>query len=289
MVAFSTLLAAFAAFVPSLAAPAPAVPIERDVALSERGPHDFILGAENRLGRRSAINYNQDYTTGGSVNYSPSSTGFSVNWSNANDFVVGVGWQTGTTSPITFGGSFSVSGGTGLLTVYGWTTNPLVEYYVMEDYSNPPTQGTIKGTFTSDGSTYTVWENTRTNEPSIVGTATFNQYISIRSSTRTSGTVTIQNHFQEWASLGMNLGTMNYQVMAVEGWSSSGSASQSVSNTGSGSTNGTTGTGGGNGGGNGGGSVAQWGQCGGQGWTGATACVSPYKCTVINPYYSQCL
>ncbi|KAF7432982.1 hypothetical protein PC9H_004926 [Pleurotus ostreatus] len=32
-----------------------------------------------------------------------------------------------------------------------------------------------------------------------------------------------------------------------------------------------------------------WGQCGGQGWTGPTACVSGYTCTVSNPYYSQCL
>ncbi|KAF3181706.1 hypothetical protein EYR41_007659 [Orbilia oligospora] len=33
----------------------------------------------------------------------------------------------------------------------------------------------------------------------------------------------------------------------------------------------------------------QWGQCGGIGWTGPTACVSPYTCQVGNPYYSQCL
>ncbi|KAF8589502.1 carbohydrate-binding module family 1 protein [Ramaria rubella] len=32
-----------------------------------------------------------------------------------------------------------------------------------------------------------------------------------------------------------------------------------------------------------------WGQCGGQGWTGATTCVSGYVCTVSNQYYSQCL
>jgi cellulose 1,4-beta-cellobiosidase len=32
-----------------------------------------------------------------------------------------------------------------------------------------------------------------------------------------------------------------------------------------------------------------WGQCGGIGWTGPTTCKSPYKCTVSNPYYSQCL
>nr|AAC26489.1 cellulose-binding beta-glucosidase [Phanerodontia chrysosporium] len=30
-------------------------------------------------------------------------------------------------------------------------------------------------------------------------------------------------------------------------------------------------------------------QCGGIGWTGATTCVSGATCTVLNPYYSQCL
>ncbi|KAL7279304.1 hypothetical protein ACG7TL_007145 [Trametes sanguinea] len=33
----------------------------------------------------------------------------------------------------------------------------------------------------------------------------------------------------------------------------------------------------------------EWGQCGGIGWTGATTCVAGTVCTVINPYYSQCL
>ncbi|KAG8864855.1 hypothetical protein FRB96_003441 [Tulasnella sp. 330] len=33
----------------------------------------------------------------------------------------------------------------------------------------------------------------------------------------------------------------------------------------------------------------EYSQCGGIGYTGATTCVSPYVCTVINPYYSQCL
>ncbi|KAF8588460.1 carbohydrate esterase family 16 protein [Ramaria rubella] len=32
-----------------------------------------------------------------------------------------------------------------------------------------------------------------------------------------------------------------------------------------------------------------WEQCGGQGWTGGTVCVSGYQCIVSNPYYSQCL
>ncbi|KAG8991072.1 hypothetical protein FRB90_001481 [Tulasnella sp. 427] len=32
-----------------------------------------------------------------------------------------------------------------------------------------------------------------------------------------------------------------------------------------------------------------WGQCGGQGWTGATTCVAGSTCVYSNPYYSQCL
>ena len=31
------------------------------------------------------------------------------------------------------------------------------------------------------------------------------------------------------------------------------------------------------------------GQCGGNGWTGATSCVSGYTCTKINDWYHQCL
>jgi len=38
-----------------------------------------------------------------------------------------------------------------------------------------------------------------------------------------------------------------------------------------------------------GGTVPQWGQCGGIGYTGATACVSGFTCKALNPYYSQCL
>jgi endo-1,4-beta-xylanase len=102
----------------------------------------------------------------------------------------------------------------------GWSTNPLVEYYINEEANdfnlgtaNPGT--THKGTVVSDGSTYDIYEHTQVNQPSIIGTATFNQYLSVRQNKRTSGSVTVQNHVNAWAALGMNLGTMNYQVMAV--------------------------------------------------------------------------
>lgn len=155
----------------------------------------------------------------------------------------------------------------------------------METNVGISTGGTQKGTFTSDGGTYTVWEHQQVNQPSIVGTATFNQYISIRNSARTSGTVTIQNHFNEWASLGMSLGTLNYQVVAVESWSGSGSAQQSVSNTGGTATTTTTTAASSTGTGT---CSALYGQCGGIGWQGPTCCASG-TCKAANDYYSQCL
>ncbi|TFK89118.1 glycoside hydrolase family 5 protein [Polyporus arcularius HHB13444] len=33
----------------------------------------------------------------------------------------------------------------------------------------------------------------------------------------------------------------------------------------------------------------EWGQCGGIGWSGDTTCVTGTVCTVLNPYYSQCI
>ncbi|KAH8892809.1 glycoside hydrolase family 11 protein [Thozetella sp. PMI_491] len=187
---------------------------------------DFVIGPHN-LARRQ--DYNQNYKTGGNVNFSPSSNGYSVTFSGAGDFVVGKGWKTGSERNITFDGSTSRSSGTVLVSVYGWTKNPLVEYYVQEYTSDNKgsAQGTKVGTIESDGSTYDVWKHTQNNQPSIVGTATFTQYISNRRDPRPgSGTVTIKNHFDGWKKLGLNLGTHDYQVLATEGWGSAGGNSK---------------------------------------------------------------
>ncbi|GAM40517.1 endo-1,4-beta-xylanase Xyl11B [Talaromyces pinophilus] len=265
------------------------------LALPAAEPVSFDIRDENiTLARRAeAINYNQNYiASGANVQYSPNiaAGSFSINYNTQGDFVVGLGWQPGDANPITYSGSFSASG-VGILAVYGWTTNPLVEYYIMEVHDGYQTVGTHKGTVTSDGGTYDIWEHQQVNQPSILGTSTFNQYISIRQSPRTSGTVTVQNHFNAWAQAGLNLGTMNYQVLAVESWSGSGSGQISLSKGTGGGTTTTTPTGptststapssGGTG-------AAQWGQCGGIGWTGPTTCVSPYTCKYFNAYYSQC-
>jgi endo-1,4-beta-xylanase len=101
MVSFSSLIITFIAIAGSLAAPADLIKDDVVPDLASRGPSNFIIDATTSnasLARRSAINYNQDYTTGGTVNYYSSSTGFEVTWDTEDDFVVGVGWQPGSTT-----------------------------------------------------------------------------------------------------------------------------------------------------------------------------------------------
>jgi endo-1,4-beta-xylanase len=175
----------------------------------------------------------------GTVNFCMYANGrYTSNWSGINNWVGGKGWATGSNHTISYSGTFN-SPGNGYLALYGWTTNPLVEYYIVDSWGSyrPPGGQGFMGTVVSDGATYDIYRTFRDNQPCITGSSCdFYQYWSVRQSKRVGGTITIANHFAAWATLGMNLGQHNYQIMATEGYQSSGSSDITVTEGGGGSS-----------------------------------------------------
>jgi len=158
---------------------------------------------------------------------------FRAEWTNAHVFLGRVGLHWNENKPFSHYGNVScdfaftrsengTAGGTSNIGIYGWSRNPMIEWYIVEDWfsSGVITPSRIGGgarkvgEFTVDGAVYFIYHATRpagagningTNEP-------FPQFFSVRQTTRQSGTISIAEHFKEWEKAGLQLGTNMYEA-----------------------------------------------------------------------------
>lgn len=164
---------------------------------------------------------------------------FKANWDGVEDFLARVGLdfdETRTHQEIgTISADFAETqtgseDGLTYIGMYGWTVNPLREYYILDDWGATKPAGLASdgtprdevGTIVVDGETYDVWKKTRENKPSIKGTTTFDQYFSIRRKARACGHISVSEHFTKWEELGLQLGDLYEVKLLVESQNNSG-------------------------------------------------------------------
>jgi endo-1,4-beta-xylanase len=184
----------------------------------------------NKVGKHCGLTY-EIWTDSSNSCMTNTANGFNASWTTANgNYLARKGVRPGSTSPIvTYSANYQPNGNS-YLAIYGWTQNPLIEYYIVDSWGTwrPPGTDAI-GSVTVDGGTYDIYQSLRDNKPSIEGNKTFYQYWSVRREKRTSGTITVAPHFEAWKKFGLTMGTFYEVSLVIEGYQSSGSAEVTVS------------------------------------------------------------
>jgi len=162
---------------------------------------------------------------------------FKASWNNSGDYLARVGYYDGAATkkikdiaPVYAAYNYSKSGNGGgysYIGVYGWTKNPLLEYYIVDDSYNgmgTPYNTSRVGQYSADGATYTLYKGTRINAANITGTnCDFPQVFAVRSSARQCGTISVSEHLENWQKLGIDLGGIYDCKIVCEAGGGSGS------------------------------------------------------------------
>ena len=150
---------------------------------------------------------------------------FRTEWNEPNDYLGRIGFYWGnsgkkwnqykniyadfnfTRSANGTGGSYSYIG------IYGWTLNPMMEWYIIDDWFGTgqlgpnticyPNGCNSLGSITVDGGTYNIYTFTRPAGSGNIlsdGNA-FPQIFSIRQNRRICGTISVTEHFKAWTNI----------------------------------------------------------------------------------------
>ena len=206
---------------------------------AEGGPKEITKSGVGRYGDYTYELWNQDNLGNVTMTLQENST-FDIKWSGIFNMLARVGIRPGNDSTkVTYNvDSYYANAGLSYLCVYGWTYNKgtqdnLVEFYIVDNWkSYRPPGGNPKGTVTVDGDVYEIYTSKRIQQPSILGTKTFEQYWSVRKrgQERTSGTIDIAAHFNAWKELDMTFGDYLYEIsFCIEGFESNKNGSGGAS------------------------------------------------------------
>ncbi|MCQ2062388.1 MAG: glycoside hydrolase family 11 protein [Fibrobacter sp.] len=175
-------------------------PGKSDVSVKDAIPNSIYHYEIWYQGGNNSMTYYQDGT-------------FSAEWNGSNDFLARVGLKYNSDktyqelSPITADYKFTKQSGNAsysYIGIYGWTQEPLSEYYITDDwFGGKPNPGNRVGEVQVDGETYDIYTNTRYNAPSILDhNETFTQYFSVRRNARQCGHIDITAHMKAWEKYG---------------------------------------------------------------------------------------
>jgi hypothetical protein len=208
-------------------------------------PTDGTAHSGNTQGGKDNLAW-QIWSNGGNGSLTTFSTpAFIASWNNSGDYLGRLGFEWGNAGKaftaygdITADLAFKKNGSAGQYSyvgIYGWSTNPCIEWYIVDDsYSAMPfNTGTApSGTADLDGGTYNlVKRNTSGTGGNRCGNVSnWDQFYSIRHTGRQCGTISVSEHFKLWDAKGWKLGNLLEVKILVEAASGSGSVEFSVAN-----------------------------------------------------------
>ncbi len=155
--------------------------------------------------------------------------GFRAYWEEDNaNYLATKGVRPGSADLVVTYSADYTPDGVSYLGIHGWFEDPLVEYYIVDSWGDwrPPGSSSL-GTVDVDGGTYDI-HSERVHLTGLPEDG-FSRFWSVRQERRTSGTITVGQHFDAWAGHAMNLGSLSEVAFLVEGYHSSGTADVTVS------------------------------------------------------------